>query len=86
MSLGNSFNSLAFTGTVMADAVSFTVVARQGSPVQATTISGTGLAAMQGDTITGDFSGDFNCVPRSFVPNVTTCHANDHKFRLARVR
>ena len=85
MILPGAFASLNLSGTVSFDSHSFSVTAGQSNPLEGTTISGTGTAALLGNTISGTFAGDLVYTEVAFTPVRFTCHATNHVFTLTRV-
>ena len=78
MSLDSLFVSLALTGAVSKDTLTYSFTARSSSPLQRTTFAGRGSAKIQGDVISGKFDGDVQLVLTSLEPKPQTCRSADH--------
>jgi hypothetical protein len=85
MTLQGAFATLNLSGTVSFDNLSFSVSTKQSNPLESTSGSGAGSAALLGNTISGTFAGDFVYVAVAFTPTPLTCHATNHLFTLTRV-
>lgn len=86
MSLESIFVSLALTGAVSQDTLSYSFTARAASPLQETTFTGSGAAKIQGDVISGTFAGDVRYTPVSSQPKSQTCRSADHTLVMTAAR
>jgi hypothetical protein len=83
MAFRNDVDAFDLAGTMIGDRLSFSMHARQSSPVQTATASGIGTAVVQGEFISGTFAGDFVLSPFARTP--FRCHAADHTLLMTRL-